>query len=448
MKYFYQFCLLFVLTLSSLILVAQDIDPGEAYFQQGQFEKAVQYWTETLSHFSSEENPKRYVDMSVRLAMAYRSLGFFHKARDILQNVQSRAEKIDDSVYHVSVLSHLSDISLVEGDLQKAEKYLEKAEAEIAITKKAIHPLLSANILNKKGNVFMAQEKYTEALSAYRESVRLATQGNDRVLRAKTFINIVQATIQEGNYEQVKHQFDVALQMVKNDLLNSYDKAFALIGLAHLAQTLQVPSEVIGDLYLFHGVMIKKAPQPVPFKLSPKQKNELRLYIHKALMLALDVAKAQEYNRTIAYANGYLAQLYATVQQYDEAIQLTRRAIFYAQSYPELLYGWEWQLGRLLKEKNYPEAINIYRRAVKHLQQVRLGYYSILHAKPTRQSCQAVLDGKHHVSQPSQKVKKIHETVENLYLELADLLLWHATKAKAAEKQALLKEASTLSRLY
>jgi len=114
---------------------------------------------------------------------------------------------------------------------------------------------------------------------------------------------------------------------------------------------------------------------------------------------------------------GYQAQLYQQQRRIDDAIKLSRYAILIGQSYPELLMLWEWQLGKLLKIKDPELALQAYRRAINHLEHIR--------------------------SDISIRYKAGHssfrQTMEPLYLELADLLL--STPAKnPAQEQILLKE--------
>ena len=71
--------------------------------------------------------------------------------------------------------------------------------------------------------------------------------------------------------------------------------------------------------------------------------------------------------RTLAYAWGYLGQLYEARQRYADASNLTRRALFVAQqAAAESLYLWEWQLGRLLRTQgDLDGALASYQRAAK-----------------------------------------------------------------------------------
>jgi CHAT domain-containing protein len=69
------------------------------------------------------------------------------------------------------------------------------------------------------------------------------------------------------------------------------------------------------------------------------------------LQEATYLADNYDNNRLKAYARGYLGELYEHTQHYSEALQLTNEAIFLSQSYPENLYYWEWQKGRVLQKQ-------------------------------------------------------------------------------------------------
>ena len=144
-------------------------------------------------------------------------------------------------------------------------------------------------------------------------------------------------------------------------------------------------------------------------------KKFLTLYLFSSLALA---APTEKDNRLIAYEKYHLAELYAKQQRYDEAIQLTRQAIFYAQLYPEfqnypaLLSRLERRLGQYFYKIGKTEkAIDAYKLAVKYLQQV--------------------LEGYRYVS-PS-----FREMAEKVYFELADLLLQAAKSNPTLLKAAI-----------
>jgi CHAT domain-containing protein len=93
------------------------------------------------------------------------------------------------------------------------------------------------------------------------------------------------------------------------------------------------------------------------------------------LLEATTVAEQVGDARMRSYADGYLGHLYETEHRDDEALQLTRRAIFSAQSAdaPESLFRWQWQLGRLLAATGkVDEAIASYDHATTTLRPIRM----------------------------------------------------------------------------
>ena len=115
--------------------------------------------------------------------------------------------------------------------------------------------------------------------------------------------------------------------------------------------------------------------------------------------------------RSLSYGLGYLGHLYETEYRTDEALRLTRRAVFAAQSAgaPESLYRWQWQLGRLQASSGQlDEAIVSYRQATATLQPIR--------PEVARASYETSIYDQ--------------ESVRPLFVELADLLLQRAGLTK------------------
>ena len=388
MKSFRQIGLVINLMFFSLTVAAAQNDPGQAYFNRGQFELAAQYWAEALS---TENNSKRYIDTSVRLSAAYLSLGRLKEAFHVLESAQNVADKIDDPVRKASLLMQFSDVylamrdfqenrmdcgmkkiteniissleektSISKGMINKALYYLDKSQ-EIATEidpERKKYPLLWANILNKQGNVLSvqvvileaqgkkgdAQKKYSsEVLPKYKESLQFAEQTDDSVLSAKILINIIHGAVQAGLAKKVmrenEQQIKTILQHVKK-LPDSHDKAFTLLRLVQLIQNIWRLSS-------------KKMRHPLSSKASSGEKNvnycqlrdQLKIFKNKkhkqwfaycTLMDALEVAETQRDNLSIIYAKFYLAQLYQETKNYAQAIQLIRQALFYAKNYPQL----------------------------------------------------------------------------------------------------------------
>src|SRR5262250_2126132 len=80
----------------------------------------------------------------------------------------------------------------------------------------------------------MSQNRYTEALDAYGESVRVAAQNHDPVLAVRALTNAAMASMQQGQYEAARTRLDLAWAQMQ-DGSPSHDKAYSFIniGLAY-----------------------------------------------------------------------------------------------------------------------------------------------------------------------------------------------------------------------
>ncbi len=117
-----------------------------------------------------------------------------------------------------------------------------------------------------------------------------------------------------------------------------------------------------------------------------------------------------------------LASLYEDNKKIDEALQLTREAIALMQENEgrDLLFNLEWRQGRLLRQNGQIEAAtSAYQRAVEHLEAIRQDI---------------PVDYQNGRS-------SFRETLEPVYLGLADLLLEQAKKISGDTQQQLLKKA-------
>ncbi|MCP4695451.1 MAG: CHAT domain-containing protein [Gammaproteobacteria bacterium] len=133
----------------------------------------------------------------------------------------------------------------------------------------------------------------------------------------------------------------------------------------------------------------------------------------------------QEDNRTNmrikSFALGYLGRLHEIKASYAKAQKYTRQALFFAQvsDSAEVLYRWQWQLGRIFKKaemkqnSSYPkEAENI----ENAIQQYGQAINSLERSRPVLSTAQ------------------FHKTVQPVYFELADLLLQQAAKTRSQER--------------
>jgi CHAT domain-containing protein len=91
--------------------------------------------------------------------------------------------------------------------------------------------------------------------------------------------------------------------------------------------------------------------------------------------VALQDSRYIDSRRGESYSLGTLGAIYEVTQQIPIAYDLTQEALVIAQEInaPEILYRWQWQLGRLLKAQGKKEqAIALYQQAIKSTQLIQV----------------------------------------------------------------------------
>ncbi|TKB78837.1 MAG: CHAT domain-containing protein [Nitrospira sp.] len=360
---------------------------GAQAFERGAFGEALSHWKQAMELYKSSRNAPAQVEALVLSAQASMGLGQSKQALQSLELALALAQKSGDPLIEAPILGHLGRIYLALRQLPEASEYLQQA-ADIANKQKA-SPLM-ATTLNDLGILSVLKQQDKDALDAFQKSVSHAQSAGLPLLAATARTNAARVLLRLGQPTNSRIALDDALDHLK-DLPPSRDQSLGLIGIALAYQRI--------------------TPQ------LPQAHDPLVLRTAGVLQEAATLAQQQGDKRTLSYAHGYLGHLYETEFRMDEALQLTRRALFAAQAVdaPESLYRWQWQLGRQLAATGQlDQAIASYRQATVTLQPIRV------------EIAQASSEG--HVAD--------QDTVKPLFFELADLLLQRASltdDGKAAE---------------
>jgi CHAT domain-containing protein len=137
---------------------------------------------------------------------------------------------------------------------------------------------------------------------------------------------------------------------------------------------------------------------------------------------ARNLAEQADDTRLAAEALDQLAQLYENQHRNDEALRLSEQGVLAAQATQahDLLLKLEWRRGRLLRLTGMPaQAIAAYQRAVDHIEAIRQDI-------PVEYQ-----DGR----------SSFRETLEPVYLGLADLLLQQSSELSGKDQSAQLRRA-------
>jgi len=363
----------------------EQVEKGYRAFLRGDFEVAISNWEEASRLYELQGKPAEQIRVLIKLSGAYGSIGEYDDALETLESAQLLAQSLGDRKLVATVLGSLGNVYIALGPSHLADQYLNEG---LTMARELHNSSLTAVILNNLGNLYSLQKEYKAAIDAYTESKELAYAMGNHTLAVTALTNAAMASIQDEEYGKAKALLDKASDQIQS-LDQSQDKIFRLINIGLAYQSLR-PYLVESDVDLLHSA-------------------------YMALIEAVDLAETIDNPRTASYAYGYLGKLHEDEHRYQEALQLTNRAIFAAQQVkaPASLYKWQWQAGRLLnKLGKIDEAISVYKRAVYTVQSIR--------QEMTR--CY----GRTQLS--------FRESVGPMYLELVDLLLHRADALHESEE--------------
>jgi len=343
-------------------------------FQRGDFEQAAMRWQAAAHAYASRHQPQAQSHALTHLARAYEALGHDDRAAHSLQTALQLAEQAGDHLQVAIVLNQLGNLTLKSGRLAEAEQQLHTA---LSRAHDAGDVGLSATILHTKGNLFMRQQRPRDALDAYRGSAASAQQARQFGMAARALVHAARVAARDQQVHTALAWLTEAAHHLRQEP-DSHDKAY--------------------DLLLMSRVYHELADST----------PDLILRAAETAQDAVRMAQKLGDPRALAYAWGDLGRLYEAEQRYEDALDLTRRAVLAAQQQqlPESLYRWEWQTGRLLRALGrLPAALEAYERALETVQSMRA----------------ALIQGASGLD-PS-----FRQALGQLYLQYTDLLLQKAT---------------------
>lgn len=379
------FSLCIMLLLSRAVLFAAEAGPsadelmqrGRAAAQQGALEEALVAWKEAAHLYDQAGQTKGHIQALSQAAHAARTLGHLNQAFLQQELALQLARKFGDPKWLALTLAELGKTYVTSHQYDTASDYLSQA-AVIAQTEH--FPALSAALQNDLGIVRALQGLLPEALAAFQHSTTGAQAEDLHVLAIHAHVNAARVSIQ-------LEQFDAT-----TTALTEAGKILFAAPASH--------DKVDGLINLALGYRDLASAQPDSYARSLTQSAVL---LQEAATMAMEIGHA----RLASYAYGHLGHLYEGERRLDEALQLTRRAVFTAQSAraPESLYRWQWQSGRLLARLGkLDDALAAYQEAATTLQPIRT---EVTFAAQTSLESSA-------------------RSIRSLYFELADLLLQRA----------------------
>ncbi|MEM7556761.1 MAG: CHAT domain-containing protein [Cyanobacteria bacterium P01_A01_bin.84] len=317
-------------------IVAQALDvQGRMQFMRGQAENALITWKQAGEIYQKLGGlDAALIRNRINSAQALQALGRFLQSKKTLIEVKEKLAKQEDSRLKVVGLRKLGNVLQIVGDLKESEEILQQS---LAIAKSSSLENEVSQTLFSLGNTARTGENIQAALKYYQQAQAATTQPVTRL----------------------QAQLNQLRLLVDNQKFSDASKLSAEI------------KSTINKLPASRIVVNTK----INFARSlMKDKSENTEYIAKLLANALQQAQQLQDKRAESYASGTLGELYEKTRQFNDAQNLTKKALFTAQSInaPEIAYLWKWQIGRLYKQQgNIEQAISYYSGAVESLESLR-----------------------------------------------------------------------------
>ncbi|MBW2386115.1 MAG: hypothetical protein JRG92_20980, partial [Deltaproteobacteria bacterium] len=314
--------------------------------EAGDFERANSIHSQLAATYAISGNRSGELAALHALAEGELALGDTRAAERSAVSALEMAHEQGDERAALGLLILLGRLQSVSGRHEAAEAALREA-AESAHA--AQWPHLEAVALINLGNAQLSRGETGAALARYVEAGEAARRSDDPMLVDQTLSNRARASLESGNPSAAKALLEEAAERVAIREA-SHRKAALLL---HLAVTSRKLQTVASD---------------------PEASASLLRRCHALLIQAAEVANAVGDGRSESYALGYLGGVYEDRGRLDEALDLTRRALFLAETRPTPEIAWRWyqQLGRLhraLGEQG--AAIEDYRAAAARLDALR-----------------------------------------------------------------------------
>ena len=382
--------------------VDQLMKEGSQAYQHGDFEQAVERWTQAAAAYERSAARPEQIDALIRLSEAYQSLGRYRTAASRLDQAKALAAGRDDSFLSLRILWRTGSLYQAAGQHAEAERALRES---LRLAKTLNQAALTAAILNDLGNLAASQRKFADALASYHESFQTAQAVPVKLLAATSLVNAARMSLPSKQYRDSKQRLDQAAGILR-ELEPSHEQISAFI--------------TVGLTYAKLRAFLVEL------------NTDLTLASFGALHDAARLADRLGDRRASSFAWGYLGKLYQDERRYAEALDVTQQAILMGRqaAAPEALYRWQWQAGRLLKALERPkEAIDAYRQAIVAVQSIRPEVSAAL--------------------AEDQPDASFRETVGAVYFELADLLLRGSERdADPQHQEAVLREARDTVELF
>lgn len=346
---------------------------AQQFLERGNAESALKSWEQAERLYRKIDRPAEALGTQLNQAKALQTLGAFRRAKSLLMAIQIPLLQQSDQALRVNGLLTLGNILRLVGEFKQSQAVLEQS---LSISTE-LSDIQAAHF--QLGNTFLAQQQLEPALNQFQQAAK-----------------------QSGNVQipaQLR-QFKLLLQL---DRRSEAEKLLPAI--RSNLESLPLKATTIYARIEFGDCLAKL--------------NSTSLAAEQ-FAIAIDQSQKLGNPRAESYAIGRLANLYEQTKQWQEAQQLTQKALKISEQInaPDIVYQWQWQSGRLWNKLGDRQSATIaYTNAVKTLQTLRNDLVSIA----------------------SEVQFSFREQVEPVYREFVDLLLQQDSESNLIQARQVIE---------
>lgn len=338
----------------NLAIYAQALNTqGRLQLAMGKIETAIESWQQAAEVYQQTGDEIGTLGSQINQAQALQSLGLYRRSHKLLEQISTKITEQPDSRLKIAGLRSLGIALQVTGNLDYGQDVLEQSLAisqKLKLSEESSTTLFSlGNIARVLGTQNIAIRRRNSATTpAYTFYQQAAAVTSQPLLKVEAQLNQLSSLIAAEQWGTVKNLLPEIQTNVTN--LSTVANRRSIYAQVNLAKSLMnLASKDSGTSIDFH-----------------QSQN----------LLAKAIQQAQQLQDTKAesYAFGILGHLSEQQQQWSSGQKYTEQALALAQRIndSELIYQWQWQLGRLLVfQNNHTSAIASYSEAVNALESLR-----------------------------------------------------------------------------
>ena len=314
---------------------------GNLELATGKAKAALASWQVAEAAYQEAGDKTGALGARINRSQAWQSLGLYRRAQKTLAEIATELETHRDPSLKITGLRSLGIALQVTGDLDAAEKMLKQS---LALSETWNLPEESNTTLFGLANNALAREDKDRAIKYYQ---RVAANTAQPLLKTEARLNQLGLLINTEQWQPAKNL--LARIQTELDYFRFTATRRSIYAQVNLAK---------------HSIELSKA----------KGDRSILDNTKDNLISTIDRASQLEDPQAKSYALGMLGYLYESDRQLDKGRKHTLQAVKLAHTIDnsELIYQWQWQLGRMNSDRgNRQGAIAAYRDAVEALESLR-----------------------------------------------------------------------------